>query len=675
MERARVTLPVLEAREDDADDVRWALQVAQARWTDGGQEDAVVWLRRAADSAQEAGNHERAAELREDAEELAEQVAVHHSMPPAPNTTPPNGNGARSAGKPALQPPPPDFSAEPDFDVEVELGDGAVPAPEIEELDSDIVHSLDPDEVESVAHLEPEELDSSAVASLDADDLIGEEEFADDLIAEEEVIGEELGEEHMLEAEATPLVNPLADRLSNPASMMRTLERPSTELGPPPPPGTPGSPEPAPGFSPATEANLDARADAEPSARSATFSEPEQPRQSLGQLEDRGRRGPMASAPELEVEELSGEELDALLGRQSIVGDEPAEETASDAEFDDRLSSVGLEPPVEETAIAQYDSDPSSLSFGDVEAEEAQPELADAADFDLEAADSSPPRAAVLPGDVPDAAAGNAQASAGAAPDEEVPKADEPVEPVVDDVPLDEARGFEDLPPDVQVQLAKSARIETLNRGEEVGFFGAALITRGAVDILPAFADDAGAQARHGDVVFTKGTLDESIELRVEAKIDDTRVAVWEPQEIERVLEASPWVADELRFIADYYLAVCGATLGPLGERLDNSLRTTVLGKMQVRVIDPGQKLAEAGKPVDGLYVIGGGRVEVVQGDQVTDQLSPGDFLFPSTMLSAGPAPHDARAGSGGALVMSCPRDVARELMMSVPPLLELLAY
>jgi hypothetical protein len=48
--------------------------------------------------------------------------------------------------------------------------------------------------------------------------------------------------------------------------------------------------------------------------------------------------------------------------------------------------------------------------------------------------------------------------------------------------------------------------------------------------------------------------------------------------------------------------------------------------------------------------------------------------LFAPQVLSAGKAPTAARAGAAGALLMAADRHAAHELMLSVPPLLELLA-
>lgn len=245
---------------------------------------------------------------------------------------------------------------------------------------------------------------------------------------------------------------------------------------------------------------------------------------------------------------------------------------------------------------------------------------------------------------------------------------------LVDGVRLDEAQGFEDLPEEVQAKLAASARIEELAEGEEVAFFGAAVVTSGSVNIQPAISDESGAVAHQADVVFTKGTLSDSIALRVVARMDDTRVAVWDPEVLDDVLQECPWVHDELRFIADYFLAVCGAVLGPLGERLDDSLRTAVFKRLEVRALQPHEVLLAAGESIHSLFVVGGGRLELHREGAATVELPPGGFVFPDKLMTAQNAPCNVRAGEQGALVLFAPRAVAHELMMSVPPLLEVLA-
>jgi hypothetical protein len=245
----------------------------------------------------------------------------------------------------------------------------------------------------------------------------------------------------------------------------------------------------------------------------------------------------------------------------------------------------------------------------------------------------------------------------------------------VDGMELGEARGFEDLPREVQVKLAALARLETLGEGEEVAFFGAAVVTHGAVDILPAISDEAGAIAHQGDVVFTIGSLPEAMPLRVVAKLEGTRVAVWDRQTLNDAIAECPWVHDDLHQIADRFLACCGATLGALGERLDDALRGTVYSRFDVATYAADEVLVSFGETVPKLVVVGGGKLELLDAQgAVVDELGPGDFLFPASILSAGKAPHTARAGAGGALVLQASRTAAHELFMSVPPLLEILA-
>jgi CRP-like cAMP-binding protein len=245
---------------------------------------------------------------------------------------------------------------------------------------------------------------------------------------------------------------------------------------------------------------------------------------------------------------------------------------------------------------------------------------------------------------------------------------------VVGGIALDSVRGFEDLPEEMQSHLASRALLTTLAADEEVGSFGAALVTNGKVGIMPSIADVASAVASVGEVVFTRGSLPDGVALRVVALEDDTVVASWTGPELEAAFADCPWVADELRLVADRFQAIAGATLGLLGERLDDALRGLVLSRMEVKAFGPGEIIVTEGKAVPGLHVVGGGKVEFVEGDVMTDEATPGDFLFAAEVLSAGKAHATARAGKSGAIVLFASRAVAHEMLMSVPPLLEILA-
>src|SRR5688500_8823409 len=79
-------------RDDDDDDVAWALQTAQVQWKRGAHADAIVWLRRAADSALSLGGLDRGSELSRAATQLTEQMLA--GVPGSGN--PPESQGSGS---------------------------------------------------------------------------------------------------------------------------------------------------------------------------------------------------------------------------------------------------------------------------------------------------------------------------------------------------------------------------------------------------------------------------------------------------------------------------------------------------------------------------------------------------------------------------------------------------
>ncbi len=247
-------------------------------------------------------------------------------------------------------------------------------------------------------------------------------------------------------------------------------------------------------------------------------------------------------------------------------------------------------------------------------------------------------------------------------------------EPGLGGLILGEVRGLEDIPPNAQVALVRDAVIEPLDIDEEVRSFALALVLKGVVNIMPAVADLSCARAAKGDIVWAQGHLDEGVALRLVGAEKGTEVAIWDASTIKAAVRDCPWVIDDLKVLADRFQALAGVAMGPLGERLDDSLRGMVTGRCELKRLLPSEELAARGKPVGGMYIVAAGRVEVLDGERVESELGPGEFLFGPQVLSNGAAPRTARAGKGGALLLFAGRSVAHDLLMTVPPLLEIFA-
>lgn len=247
-------------------------------------------------------------------------------------------------------------------------------------------------------------------------------------------------------------------------------------------------------------------------------------------------------------------------------------------------------------------------------------------------------------------------------------------DPHIGDVVLGEVRGLEDLPPEGQVSLVRQVHIEQLSTEEEVSAFGLALVLKGAVSVMPTIADVACARAAKGDIVWSEGHVEDGVALRLVAAENGTEVATWDASVLHEAVHDMPWVVDDLKTLADRYQALAGVAMGPMGERLDDSLRSMVTDRCEVKRFLPGEELVEKGKPVGGMFIVAAGRVEIADDDDVKQELGSGEFLFASQVLAGGAAPHSARAGQGGALVLFAGRSSAHELLVSVPPLLEIFA-
>jgi CRP-like cAMP-binding protein len=164
--------------------------------------------------------------------------------------------------------------------------------------------------------------------------------------------------------------------------------------------------------------------------------------------------------------------------------------------------------------------------------------------------------------------------------------------------------------------------------------------------------------------------------MRLVTASDQGIVAVWDEEAVTEAFHACPWVEDELRSAGDRFQALVGITMGPLGERLDTSLRASVTDRLELRTLAEHEVFAARGQPIPGMLIVGAGELELLaeDGNANGKVLRPGDFLFPSEVLRAAPAPETVRAAEGGAIILVANRQIAQELLVTCPPLLEIFA-
>jgi hypothetical protein len=232
------------------------------------------------------------------------------------------------------------------------------------------------------------------------------------------------------------------------------------------------------------------------------------------------------------------------------------------------------------------------------------------------------------------------------------------------------------LSPSLREGLLRAATIESLGVEEEVTVSGLAFVITGSAAIQATVAEASAGVLNAGELIYAKSPIAETVSLRLVAEAEQTQIALWDAKTAEDALSASPDLLDRLKVASARAQAIVGCSMGAMGDRLDESLRTLAIERLETRILQPNEVLAAAGLPVPGLVIVGVGTVELDDGggDHVADRLLPGDFLFATEVLGGEAAPATARAGSRGAVVLFGARAVAHELLLTCPPLLEIFA-
>jgi hypothetical protein len=238
---------------------------------------------------------------------------------------------------------------------------------------------------------------------------------------------------------------------------------------------------------------------------------------------------------------------------------------------------------------------------------------------------------------------------------------------------LSEVEALGDLPDDAREAFGRAATVHEVSTDEEVSHFALALVISGKIDVSATIVDTPAMHLERNAILRSRGTITPGVGLRLVCSSEKAVIATWDEAAVEAAFRSCPWVEDDLRSLADRVQARAGMTMGPLGERFDLSLREHMTGKLTIRVLAPGELLVAEGKPVP-IAIVGIGELTLTKGGAPEGAVGPGEFLFPTQILAHGKAPATASAGEAGAVVFYGDRAVSQELLMSFPPLLEVLA-
>jgi hypothetical protein len=698
-------LGIPSARQDDTEDVAWALQTADTLWRREERVDAIVWLRRAATAAGEAEADDRALELARAAAELSEWMAKNPVAAPSPTSTPseaPDAGGvddlltidvdvaedvtaARlpvieapppSPAPPAVPPPAPPVSAPPT--PPPPAISSAPPSPS--SMQPEVFRSVLADdataEVPSAAEAHAGMLDPWAQEPEKEPAVVPPRAVVDDAYDDEVVTSAKLV---TLAAEAVA-----STRKARSEAPKEREKKTSSKPAKPPPPKPAKPPPPLPKKKPPVppRAMQPTLPDAPTSKAASVAPPPPEP-------EAAASAPAAADLPELSSE-ISAKPEPTLVSASGGVQVRPPERThpvVDVSSTEDVVTSVRIEVPnLPPLPIPQPSAPVIEAKLEPVEppapapppvVEAAPPAPAPPPPPVVEAAPPAP--APVVEAPPPVATAPSApppsDAPGGIEIVDELPPIDEPaaaVEPSPNALRLDAVDALSDLPDDAREELERVAEIHRLSRDEEIMGFALAYVVAGAVDVAAQISDAAAERLEAGAVLKGKGTVAESTPLRLVGASDGTVVATWTAEQIDPAFATCPWVEDDLRERANHVQALVGVTLGPLAEHLDLELRRQVTSRLALRELEEGGVEMEAGAPVKELCIVGQGSLELVENGEVVGTVNVGEVLYPQEIMGGGKAKSTVRAAKGGALLLVADRGVAQELMMICPPLIEI---
>ena len=218
-----------------------------------------------------------------------------------------------------------------------------------------------------------------------------------------------------------------------------------------------------------------------------------------------------------------------------------------------------------------------------------------------------------------------------------------------------------------KLSLSHSAEILRPASGDEVTVTGLLYVAFGEVQVSASVSDTAPVTLDRGAALRGQSSLGVPLSLRCIAQGEGVIVVRWTVGELAEALVDARAVDDELRELADPIHAACGAALGQFADDIGEDTLRTLLQKMQLKRLAPGEVWVKRGEEMPGVCVLGLGELKA---EELRDY-GPGEIPFAESALACEPLELSLTAGSKGALLWVGTRAALFELLTSAPTLLE----
>lgn len=239
---------------------------------------------------------------------------------------------------------------------------------------------------------------------------------------------------------------------------------------------------------------------------------------------------------------------------------------------------------------------------------------------------------------------------------------------------LSQIAAFSAMSDEAREQLASEAQRWKIGVGDEVSEFGLVCVISGQLDVMAMVTETSVGRLQAGQVLRSRGTVQDELALRVVGACDESVVLVWTDEVVADRLASLPWVEETLRTESDMMHGLIGMSLGAMGDGLESEAFAQLVQQLSVAHYVADQQVIERGEAVLALMVVGVGQLELQgEGSRVEGEFQVGDVVFAEQLVTGGTAPKGVRAGERGALLLKADEEATRGLIDGMQGLREFL--